>query len=79
MILKTIIVAAAFTIVIFLIYKFALNPQVSITPSQCPTNWVYEQPLCKPTYETKCKAFDPSKMGKADKLSFAEQCGLLWS
>ena len=56
-----------------------MNPQFTLVPTQCPTKWVYDDPLCKPTYETKCRAFDPSKMNKADRLAFAEKCGLIWS
>ena len=48
--MKTIIVAIIFTILIFLIYKFILNPQiVDKQQNQCPTGWIYSDPLCTPT------------------------------
>jgi hypothetical protein len=78
--MKTIIVAIIFTILIFLIYKFILNPQiVDKQQNQCPTGWIYSDPLCTPTYQTSCSAFNPSKMtSRADKISFSERCGVRW-
>ena len=79
--MKTIIVALAITILIFLIYKFVLNPQIiGLQATQiCPKKWVYMKPLCKPTYDTVCAPFDPLKMtSKADRIAFAEQCGVKW-
>jgi hypothetical protein len=79
--MKTIGVSIIFTLIIFLLYKFVLNPQiVDKQSSQCPTNWTYSAPLCTPNYETSCSAFNPSKMtSKADRISFAESCGVQWS
>ena len=78
---KSLIVALVFTLIIFLIYKFVLNPQiVDRQQTKCPTNWTYSAPLCTPDYETSCSAFNPSKMtSKADRISFAESCGVQWS
>ena len=79
--MKTIIVAVGITIVIFLFYKFVMNPQiVSGLPSkQCPERWSFDKPLCKPDYETICSAFNPSKMSMSEKVSFAQQCGVKWN
>jgi hypothetical protein len=82
MVLKKLIVAGIITIIIFLLYKFVLNPQIIglQATETCPTKWKYEKPLCKPTYDTICSAFDPSKMtSKADRIAFAEQCGVKWN
>jgi len=78
--MKTLIVAIGFTLLIFFLYKYVLNPQIIISQAtqECPSRWTYNNPLCTPDYETTCKAFDPSKMGKADRIDFIQKCGLQW-
>ncbi len=81
MFMKNLIVAVVFTVIIFLVYKFVLNPQIQLVQGseQCPEGWIYEKPLCKPGYLTKCREFDPSKLSKADKIHFVKKCGVTWN
>jgi len=72
-------------VVVFIIYKYVINPQIVITPSmktasKCPDRWTFDNGMCNPDYDTKCVPFDPSKI----KLSYqacniARQCGTNWS
>lgn len=43
--------------------------------SQCPKDWIYKDSLCNPPIGSVCKAFDPSKMGKAERIAFVKKCG----
>jgi hypothetical protein len=76
--LQRILVASIMTIVIFLIYKFILNPQAKLQPSICPNNWKYNKPLCTPDSSSVCSAFDPSKLSKSQKIELSNRCGFQW-
>jgi hypothetical protein len=78
--LQKILVSSIMIILIFLVYKFVLNPEVIPTQTLCPTGWKFNDPLCVPTYETICKSFDPSKMtSKIDRMLFSKRCGVQWN
>lgn len=77
--LQKILVASCMTIIIFLCYKFILNPEVTPVQTLCPTGWKFVDPLCTPTYDTACRSFDPSKMNKSEKMAFSKRCGVQWN
>lgn len=73
---QKILISFGLTLILFLIYKFVLNPQILMSAqSQCPKDWIYKDSLCNPPIGSVCKAFDPSKMGKAERIAFVKKCG----
>lgn len=79
--MKTLFFALVLTILVFLGYKFILNPQIVISQAtqQCPSRWTFNSPLCSPNYETSCSPFDPSKLTKLEKINLIKNCGLQWN
>jgi len=78
--------AAVFTILILVFYKFVINPVVILpaVKTQCPAMWEYDvaSKMCKPMYETACLPFDPeSKTLNSDaaRCNVARSCGTTWS
>ena len=71
--------------VAFAIYKYVFNPQVVLpatlaSASKCPDRWTFRSNLCYPDYDTRCIAFDPSKLkNMQEACQIAKKCGTDWS
>jgi hypothetical protein len=78
-----------FTVIMLVVYKFVINPQVvlKIDPTKmakCPDGWSYNivTKLCQPDSQTNCMVFDPdasSIQSAAAKCNLARSCGTSWS
>jgi hypothetical protein len=74
--IQKILVAFALTVLFFVIYKFVMNPRIMLTATNvCPNGWEFQDPMCIPPQGSACKTFDPSKMGKAERIKFMKKCG----
>lgn len=81
--------AAIFTIVLLAIYKYALNPQIVVTPDPstmdtCPDRWTFDpnKQMCEPNYPTHCLPFNPKSSNLttvAQKCALAQRCNTGWS
>lgn len=75
------------TILVLLVYKFVINPQLVLTPSvqhlsACPEHWSYDATtkLCSPTYDTPCGPFNPETVTTISQAcGIATACGTNWS
>jgi hypothetical protein len=81
--LQTVGISLVIVVVMLFLYKYLFNPQVLLLasgkPSTCPRGWKYSDKLCSPTYETRCRSFDPSKVtSKATACGIAQSCGTDW-
>lgn len=76
--------SAVLTIVVLVIYKFVINPQIVVTPSRkhlsdCPERWKFDGTNCIPQYETKCIAFNPKTIQTIQQAcNIAKKCGTDW-
>ena len=43
----------------------------------CPDLWIFENGICRPSYETKCKPFDPA-LYKGQECDIVKSCGTSW-
>ena len=78
-----------FTSIFLVIYKYAFNPQVVLTPntnamSTCPDRWTFNTvtKMCEPSYKTHCMPFNPTTPTLASvvgKCNVARSCGTTWS
>jgi hypothetical protein len=78
-----------FTLLMLVIYKFVINPQVVLTldptkMAKCPDGWQYSisSKLCEPPASTNCTAIDPDAVAiqsAAAKCNLARTCGTTWS
>jgi hypothetical protein len=78
-----------FTLLMLVIYKFVINPQVVLTldptkMAKCPDAWVYNSgtKLCEPNMPSECYPFDPDApaiQSAAAKCNLARTCGTSWS
>lgn len=83
----TAVLAAIFTVIFVLIYKYVLNPHyvpTNVTMSQCPDMWNYDstKQMCVPAYETHCLPFNPNSntlTTMTSKCNLARSCGTSWS
>ena len=80
------LLTVVFTVVILLVYKFVVNPQMvyGSTQTTCPDAWTYNggTKMCEPTYSTHCTPFDPNAQTldtAAAKCNVAQSCGSFWS
>ena len=81
--------AALFTVLCLVVYKYAFNPQMVITPdpttmTQCPDRWSFnsEKQVCEPQYSTHCLPFSPKTPNLstvAEKCALARRCNTGWS
>ena len=81
--LQTVLLSVAVVAVLVFVYRYLFNPQVLLGSSGgasvCPDRWSYEDGLCKPSYNTICVAFDPSKItSKVSACNLARTCGTGW-
>ena len=81
-VILTIVTSAA----IFSFYYFVLKPTIVVPASiagQCPDAWSYDETknLCKPGYQTTCKAYDPNTnpMTITQMCEFAKTCSTTWT
>ena len=80
---------AVFTAIFLVIYKYAINPQLIVTPSAssmstCPDRWNFNTvtKMCEPGYKTTCMPFNPDTPTLATvvgKCNVARSCGTTWS
>ena len=85
----TAVSAAIFTILLLVLYKYGLNPQMIIQPDSssmatCPDRWSYDsaKQVCEPQYSTHCLPFNPKmpNLGTlSEKCALAARCGTGWS
>jgi len=85
----TAILTAVFTVVLILIYKFVINPQMikratNANMAKCPDMWVYNESAkqCEPKYDTDCVPFDPNQdilKTPTGKCNLARECNTTWS
>ena len=82
-----IIATVVFTVLLLLIYKYAINPQMVINSQEletkCPDAWNYNYTtlMCEPTYSTHCTPFDPyaqTLQSAVAKCNVAQSCGTFW-
>ena len=45
--------------------------------NECPDLWIFKNGACYPSYETKCRPFDPT-MYKDKECEIASSCGTSW-
>jgi hypothetical protein len=87
--LSTAALTVVFTIVLLLVYKFVINPQIVVSldttkMTKCPDAWTYnlQSKLCEPNASTGCMPFDPdapSIQSAAAKCNLARTCGTSWA
>ena len=87
--LSTIALTVVFTIVLLVVYKFVINPQVVMgidtsKMAKCPDSWTYNAAngVCEPNMSTECYPFDPDApaiQSAAAKCNLARTCGTSWS
>jgi hypothetical protein len=87
--LNTVGLTVVFTVLMLVVYKFVINPQVvsSLDPTKmakCPDGWTYNisTKLCEPNTKTSCYPFDPDATSiqlAAAKCNLARTCGTTWS
>jgi hypothetical protein len=80
---------AVFTVILLIIYKFVINPQIVLTldptkMAKCPDTWKYNvaTKLCEPNSATSCMPFSPDEstiQSAAAKCNLARTCGTTWS
>ena len=83
----TAVLAAIFTVLFLVLYKFVLNPQYvpsTASMAQCPDRWNYNPTLqmCEPGYDTHCLPFNPATSTLTTmtaKCNLARSCGTSWS
>lgn len=85
----TAILTAIFTAGFILLYKYVINPQMIIKPSnsnmaKCPDMWDYNESMkrCVPKYDTDCAPFDPNEdilKTPTGKCNLARKCNTTWS
>jgi hypothetical protein len=77
-----------FTVIMLVIYKFVINPQIVLTMDaskmgKCPDAWTYNvsTKMCEPNAATGCMPFDPdapSIQSASAKCNLARTCGTSW-
>jgi hypothetical protein len=87
--LNTVVLTVVFTLIMLVIYKFVINPQVVLTldptkMAKCPDSWTYNMTtsMCEPNMPTTCYPFDPDApaiQSAAAKCNLARTCGTSWS
>ena len=85
----TAIIAAVVTLILLVLYKYVLNPQVIYTPdianmTKCPDRWNYDpvSKNCVPAYKTSCLPFNPENSHLdtlTSRCNVARSCGTTWS
>lgn len=83
----TAVLAAVFTVLFVVIYKYGVNPQyvqTSANMAQCPDMWTYNstKQMCEPNYDTHCLPFNPATntlTTMTAKCNLARSCGTSWS
>lgn len=78
-----------FTVVLLVIYKYVINPQLVITVTDsmlngCPDRWTFNSATkkCEPNYQTTCLPFpldNPMLDNVAAKCNLARSCGTTWA
>uniref|UniRef100_A0A6C0AIM5 CPW-WPC domain-containing protein n=1 Tax=viral metagenome TaxID=1070528 RepID=A0A6C0AIM5_9ZZZZ len=81
-----IVATIVFTIILLIIYKLIVNPQMVIVASKakCPDLWAYneKEKVCEPQYKTSCSSFDPKSPSlhtATAKCTLAHRCGSTWA
>ena len=86
---STVALTVVFTVVLLVIYKLVVNPQVVITldgsqMSKCPDSWTYDSvgQVCRTNGQSTCMPFDPDAstiQTAAAKCNLARTCGTTWN